>query len=666
MDRHPDHVRRHPSPLGSWALVRGSGLIGLLLLFVYGFWMTLRLTDDPGLIYLGGHGGAAWIVPHEATTLATRPTGDGVRGFRIRFTVAAAVNDALLEVRGLRGLNVLLNGKLLLDTTRAPERWKSATVVQLAPQLAAGAHELIILVRNDSGPAALWAKCERLGLQTDTSWESSRDGTNWGPARLATDRASPELTREFPSPGRALGERAPWLILLFVAVALASDQLARRTPRRSFWSKPAAWRWVALSTWGLLAVHNLSRLPGPAGFDVAGHLEYIDYLIKNRRLPLATDGWQMFQSPLYYGLSAGLFGILRWFCEPDNAVMWLRALPLACGLGQIELSYRAVRRLWPERPDLQIIGTLFAALLPMNLYLSHYVGNEPLAGFLSACLFVTTLRWLRPTPEENNRWMPLWLGLLLGLALLTKVSTVLMAVPVVLAAGLATPTAGTVTAWLQRSSRTVAIILSLAGVIAGWYYLRNLIQLGRPFVGGWDMDRGFPWWQDPGYHVAGDFLTFGTSLFKPVAVSLVGFWDGLYATFWSDSFLSSATLAAAAPPWNHGAMAASVLLALVPSAAMLLGFGLSLRALWEKSDRVSLIVITTLVAYGVALLHHALSLPYYCAIKAFYSIGAMPAYVLILTTGVAWLSRHAPIRLITHGGLACWAVTVYLGFMAHG
>ena len=203
-------------------------------------------------------------------------------------------------------------------------------------------------------------------------------------------------------------------------------------------------------------------------------------------------------------------------------------------------------------------------------------------------------------------------------------------------------------------------------MIAGWHYLRNLIQLGRPFVGGWDMNRGFPWWQDPGYHVAGDFLTFGTSLFKPVAVSLVGFWDGLYATFWSDSFLSSATLAAAAPPWNHGAMAASVLLALVPSAAMLLGFGLSLRALWEKSDRVSLIVITTLVAYGVALLHHALSLPYYCAIKAFYSIGAMPAYVLILTTGVAWLSRHAPIRLITHGGLACWAVTVYLGFMAHG
>lgn len=639
-------------------------MAGLVALLLYGVWITLRLRDDPALTFLAAHDGAAWIVTDEATSLGTRPTGNGTRGFRIRFSVATAVDDAQLEARALRGLNVLIDGKVVLNTTQAPDRWKTASQVRFTPPLSPGPHELIVLVGNDTGPAALWARIPRLGLRTDATWEASADGSTWTPARLATDRKPPDLARAFPTPARALAERAPWLALLFGAVAFASHRLAGIGAPRPQRFTPALWRWLLLVAWTALGVHNLFILPGPAGFDVPGHLDYIAHLIGKGRLPLATDGWQMFQSPLFYALGAAFFQLLRAVCDPDTAVLLLRLLPLACGLGQIELGYRALRRLWPERPDLQIIGTAFAALLPMNRYLSSYVGNEPLAGLLSAACFVLALRWLRPAPSEDNRWTPGWLGLLLGLALLAKVSTVLIAGPLLLVAALVVPPTANLADRARHLARSGAIFLGVAGAIAGWYYVRNWIHFGRPFVGGWDLDRGFPWWQDPGYRVAGDFLTFGASLAQPVAASFAGFWDGLYATFWSDSFLSSAILASAAPPWNHGAMAASVLLALGPTCAMLLGVGVTLRTLWQKSEAVALLTLATVAVYGVALFHHALTLPYYCAIKAFYSIGAMPAYVLLFTTGLAWLSRHRPLRLITHGALACWAVTAALAFFA--
>ena len=51
---------------------------------------------------------------------------------------------------------------------------------------------------------------------------------------------------------------------------------------------------------------------------------------------------------------------------------------------------------------------------------------------------------------------------------------------------------------LRRSSlrelflSTAAFFLS-SGLLAGWYYVRNWVLLGRPFVGGWERGRGLDW-----------------------------------------------------------------------------------------------------------------------------------------------------------------------------
>ena len=122
-----------------------------------------------------------------------------------------------------------------------------------------------------------------------------------------------------------------------------------------------------------------------AGMDWTEHLKYIEYVASTWHVPLPSEGWQMFQPPLYYFISALLsipsFHIFSW----ENIIMLLRIFPLFCGGLLIELCWRTLRYAFPGREDLQIVGTLVGGLLPMNLYISQFIGNEPLGGMPVRC-----------------------------------------------------------------------------------------------------------------------------------------------------------------------------------------------------------------------------------------------------------------------------------------
>jgi len=139
----------------------------------------------------------------------------------------------------------------------------------------------------------------------------------------------------------------------------------------------------------------------------------------------------MFQSPLYYLLSAPLYSFLLHFFEPPTVGKLLRIVPLLCGAAQVEVSYRGLRRVFPERNDLQVLGTILGGLLPMNLYLSQGLGNEPLAGLLSGILIVFAFRFLE-SPSGRSPGATMAMGLFLGLALLTKVTAALLIPPLLM------------------------------------------------------------------------------------------------------------------------------------------------------------------------------------------------------------------------------------------
>ena len=107
--------------------------------------------------------------------------------------------------------------------------------------------------------------------------------------------------------------------------------------------------------------------------------------------------------------------------------------------------------------------------------------------------------------------------------------------------------------------------------VSAWYYAPLIASYGTPFLG-YVGDRSIhDSWQDPGFRVAGEYLSFGRALIEPWFAGYFGFLDGFYSTFWGDGLAGGATRRELGPSWNHGLMRTGFLLALLPSLLMLIG-----------------------------------------------------------------------------------------------
>src|SRR6185503_5955718 len=116
-------------------------------------------------------------------------------------------------------------------------------------------------------------------------------------------------------------------------------------------------------------------------------------------------------------------------------------------------------------------------------------------------------------PSAPSRREVALLGVLVGLAALTKATGLLLA-PIVATVLLARRAGAENARWPRVGSAATA--LGVALVVAGWFYARNWIHFGKPFVGGWDAAIGVRWWQDPSYRVPEQLFRFGFSLHTPI------------------------------------------------------------------------------------------------------------------------------------------------------
>jgi hypothetical protein len=639
-------------------------LLGLAVLAAVAAWVD-GIRRDPDVKLLLPEAGAEWIRRPWADGPAFRGDEYFAAAFRVRFEVGEAPARALLRVRPFRRVLVFLDGVEIGSTPEDLERWKEPYEVDLAPHLAPGHHELVLSVVNTTGPPLVLAVCDELGLRTGPGWETrGRRDPGWGPAVSADTPQANTIGEKLPRADRALLERAPVLAPVFLLVAawglaLASRRLAwlpRITPTAS------RVRWFVLGAWCLLAAHNIHALPYGVGYDVDGHLQYIEYLVRRGAIPLADQGWQMFQAPLYHLVSAPLYlGFQRLF-GPIEAAHALRIVPLACGALQIELCYRIVRRLHPRREDVQALGTLLGGLLPINVYLSQNLANEPLMAVFASALILAALGLLH---DPAGRWRPrrfVGLGVLLGLAALTKTSAVLLFPALALLVATA--------AWLRfgpdraapRALAAIGLVIGSALLICGWYYARNWWLLGSAFVGGWDEARGYVWWQEPGYRTLGHFTSFGAALRHPVYSAVHGFWDGFYSTLWLDGFAGSAVEFGTSPSWNMGFLLSGAWLGLLPTAALLVGAGaiLATPARSARSGELfALLWLATLVA-AMALL--ALRIASFSTIKASYTLAALGGYAAVGARGFEVLLRGRVLRALVFAGMACWSLAVLAAY----
>jgi hypothetical protein len=642
--------------------------------------LVLRIQIDPSIVFLRDPPGAPWLREARPFELVARPRGAAeTTEFRTWFALPgpdpSAAEATELVVRALRSAVVSIDGRVVHDDG-GPEvvaDWRQPRRVPIPPELSPGEHELAIAVSNSLGPAVVSVGFAGTAPR-QRPWLARSAGRSWSEAVPVSALSPPDISRRFPSVAQAVASlwRELAVVLLGAgAVAAVFPRLRRRFETRR-WRPRAAW-FAALLTvaWVALALHNLFALPLRMGFDFRQHSDYIAYVLRHAAIPLPSEGWQMFQAPLYYVLSALVAVPLLAVTSPNETLRWLRVIPMACGALQVVLCHRAGRAVFPERPELQVTAAAVGGLLPMSLYISQSLGNEPLAGLFSALALVLALEAIAQPRLAARRRRQLALGAILGLGLLSKVTVSLLFGPVLLAVAVALRRSG---APARAIGAALGRISALALLVGGGYYGWVWLRLGRPVFGGSDPAPGIAWtptrsagdwWQDPGYRTADQYLSFGESLAHPIYAGYRSVWDGLYSTLWLDGTLSG-KVAGELPPWHTESLLAGAWLGLVPLALILLGVARAAGRLSRGAGDGTVLAAATVGLYLAALLWVSLEVPTYSTMKASYTLGLLPCYGVLAAAGFDALPRRAWLRVPVTALLAAWGVFAYLAYFARG
>jgi hypothetical protein len=153
------------------------------------------------------------------------------------------------------------------------------------------------------------------------------------------------------------------------------------------------------------------------------------------------------------------------------AVHALRFVSILFGALSICITYGLARTLFPTQPLLALGAAAMHAFLPQFVFISAAVNNDGLAALACGAALWQGVRVAGGADTRHDDWL---LGLLVGLAALTKLSGAGMAVVAVTAVLL---TAQQGPAWRGVVARQVRVIL-MAALVAGWWYARNLILYG--------------------------------------------------------------------------------------------------------------------------------------------------------------------------------------------
>jgi Flp pilus assembly protein TadD len=588
--------------------------------------------------------------------------------FRREFELIDPPRAARVDLRAAKGAELTING--LPVEIPVGRNWKDVSSADVAGLLRTGKNSIEARVLNDNAPPALWLTltADQLTLRSDATWEASCAGSAWRPAALA---ATPRL----PGPGNAVagGEgtltafQTIWLVwLAFAGIAVVICTAGPNWLRR--WVPATGGdlsrRHLTLlllvigGLWVLLFSNNAALTPFLQGFDSQGHLDYIKYVQERHALPLPNEGFEMFQPPLYYVLSALVLSVCGVSGDAHSGIVVLRFVTLIFGLLQFTLVFLSLRLIFPGRVAAQLVGLVLAAFLPMQLYLSHYVTNETLAATLVTASVYLGLRLFRTKNPSVAQFA--WLGLCMGAAMLTKATALLLVLPLLLAltiklAGERAPVA----IWLRHFGAMSAVFLATCG----WHYLRIWRQFGTPLLGNWDVASGFSWWQDPGFHTAADYARFGKSFVAPLFSGFWSFADGLYSTIWGDGLCGGVPSLAVRPLWNYNLMVAGYFLALVPTLLILTG---TAAAFWRfvrkpSVDWFVLISLTGAVALGLVFM--TLKVASYAQVKAFYGLAMLVPLCFFAAVGWEVLTRgHRAWQGVIGAILLVWAMNSFASF----
>jgi 4-amino-4-deoxy-L-arabinose transferase-like glycosyltransferase len=231
-----------------------------------------------------------------------------------------------------------------------------------------------------------------------------------------------------------LSTRYPHLILfLIIVIYLVIGTLyALLTPPWQIPDEPAHYNYVRFVAENLhYPVLQMGHYPH----------EYLEE-IKAKRFPpeMSIDPirYEFHQPPLYYSLAVPFYWLTQ-FWPPAQQVIVLRFLSLLLGGGVVYLAYFISREVFPASQVLALGTAAFVAGVPMHLAMLAAVNNDGLAELILAGILWMLVRYVKEREkgkegtEGRVPWRLVGLGVLVGLGMLTKTTT-LISIPLVLVA----------------------------------------------------------------------------------------------------------------------------------------------------------------------------------------------------------------------------------------
>ena len=266
----------------------------------------------------------------------------------------------------------------------------------------------------------------------------------------------------------------------------------------------------------LISLVYLYAAPNFEASDTVQHVGVIKWIADEGKLPVQSAvhghifGQEASQPPLYYLMMAAIWRVMdtadfdeRFRQSPftiigdpqrlgnRNLILYkqpyppdlrgsslalyvIRLLSVVMGTVTVGAVYQSARAVMPGHIGFALLATAFTAFNPQFIFISASVSNDSLVNMLAALITWQMLLMLRDG-FHNRR--SLGLALLIALASLAKLSGLTVAAVV-----------GLASLWLVLRTRDFRGFITLAAavlgfwlVIAGWWYLRNLMVYGELF-----------------------------------------------------------------------------------------------------------------------------------------------------------------------------------------
>lgn len=274
------------------------------------------------------------------------------------------------------------------------------------------------------------------------------------------------ITRRPIDPQRPLSYLA--LLGILIGYGLIGALYVTRTPAWQVPDEPAHFNYVAQVMWAGLPTLD-------AGDWDSAYLESL----KSNRFSLDSQEGRLYsiqyedhQPPLYYLLAAPIFFV------SNSSLIALRFFSLVLGAFGVLTAFGVVRRLFPAQPYLAVGTAAFVAFLPQHIAMLSGVNNDSLAELMVGLTLFACIGWLR---ARDTRLIghALWLGVLLGLAFLTKAT----AYSLIVVVGAAVLLRARRDHWpIPRAVRLLVIIAIPALLLGGLWWVRNVNTYGFPDI----------------------------------------------------------------------------------------------------------------------------------------------------------------------------------------